>query len=78
MKQAEFVGSLDPLEAEEMAKLDRDNPGVHGAKRSREGYVRILHVKEGCSILVGIGEAKEECSHHDLGGIHRRIQSEIL
>ena len=61
-----------------MAKLDRYNPRVHGVKRPREGYVRILHAKEGCSVLVVVSEAKEERSCHDLGGIRRRIQSKVL
>ena len=61
-----------------MVELDRENSGVHGVKRPREGYVRILHVKEGCSVMVGVSEAEEEHSHHDMGGIRRRIQSEVL
>ena len=69
---------LRPSGGRGMAKLNRDNPGVHGVKRPREGYVRILHAKEGCSVLVGFSEAKEECSRHDLGRIRRRIQSEVL
>ena len=64
---------FEPSGGRRMAKLDRDDLGVYEAEQPRKGDVCVIHVKEGCPILVGISEAEKECLHYDMGGIRRGI-----